>query len=187
MKNIGFSFLSYLLLFDQPACAWDINDLMRLMSENPGGKANFVETHKIAALKKPIQSTGYLIYTPPAHLERKTLTPKPESLVLDGDILRYESQAGIVSLNVKSQSGVGCLVDSILNVLSGNKPRLEKDYTLSLSGTPQRWLLELKPIDQKLSEFISNISISGHGNTVMSFNYIQDDGDKSFINLQHLK
>src|SRR5436190_3070454 len=72
------------------AAEWDIDQLMRGLAQIRGDRATFVEKKFIAILDKPVESSGELIYTAPDRLEKRTLKPKPETMVVDQGILLIE-------------------------------------------------------------------------------------------------
>ena len=85
--------LGYLLLIAvalPASAAFDIGQLMGDLARHKGGKAKFVEKKYFAILDKPVISTGEMTYTAPDRLEKRTLTPKVETLLLDKDILSIE-------------------------------------------------------------------------------------------------
>ncbi len=173
-----------LMISSATAFAWDVNDLMATLAKNPGGKATFTEKRTLSVLDKPLQMTGELVYSPPNYLEKKTIAPKPELFVLDGDRLQYEAQGKKYSVNINSQPELVAFVDSIRGTLTGNKKRLEENYALSLTGSPKRWSLTLLPNDPQIAKFVSKITVSGYENKVVQIEYLQADGDKSIMNIQ---
>ena len=60
---------------------------MANLAKHPQGAATFTETKTISILDQPIESSGELLFIAPARLEKRTLKPKPETMVLDGDTL----------------------------------------------------------------------------------------------------
>ena len=62
----------------------DLDEVMRLLAMRRHGRVEFVEQHFLAILKRPVESSGELRYDAPDHLEKRTLLPRPENLVLDG-------------------------------------------------------------------------------------------------------
>ena len=70
--------------------AWDLQQLMDSLAQHKSGRATFVETKRIAMLDKPVESLGELVFVAPDRLEKRTLKPKPESMIVDGDALTLE-------------------------------------------------------------------------------------------------
>ncbi|HQX06122.1 MAG TPA: outer membrane lipoprotein carrier protein LolA, partial [Zoogloea sp.] len=75
-----------LTLASLPAvAAWDLPQLMTELARNQGGRAHFTERKYIALLDKPVVSSGEMRYVAPDYLEKRTLTPRLEVMVLDKD------------------------------------------------------------------------------------------------------
>ena len=84
-----------------PAFAtFDVAQLMNDLARHKGGTAKFVEKKYIALLDRSVVSTGELTYSAPDRLEKRTLTPKPETLRLDKDLLSIEREKQKLSINL---------------------------------------------------------------------------------------
>ena len=182
MKRIGV--LSLLTFVALPALAWDIDTLMRDLAHHQGGRARFVETKSIALLDKPVVSTGELLFTPPARLEKRTVQPKPELMVLDGDQLRLERGKHKFTVRLSEQPEALAFVDSLRGTLTGDKAALEKSYKLRLAGSEERWTLDLLPDDQRIAAFVLRITFGGTRNRVEWIRYLQADGDSSVMTIE---
>jgi len=125
-----------------------------------------------------------MTYTAPDRLEKRTLTPKVETLLLDKDILSIERDKQKLSINLANQPEALAFVDSIRGTLSGNRAALEKNYALHLSGNQDKWVLTLLPSDQKISAMVLRITVSGSRNQVRSIEYLQTDGDRSLLSIE---
>lgn len=178
--------LGYLLLIAvalPASAAFDIGQLMGDLARHKGGKAKFVEKKYFAILDKPVVSTGEMTYTAPDRLEKRTLTPKVETLLLDKDILSIERDKQKLSINLANQPEALAFVDSIRGTLSGNRAALEKNYALHLAGNADKWVLTLLPSDQKIASLVQRITVSGSKNQVRVIEYLQADGDRSVLNI----
>ncbi len=60
-----------------------------MLARVPESNATFVEVKTLAMLTRPLRASGRLAYRRPAHLEKITLEPQAESLVVDGDKLTF--------------------------------------------------------------------------------------------------
>ncbi len=176
-----------LLAIALPAAAWDIDTLMRDLARHRGGHARFVEKKTIALLDKPVASSGELLYAPPARLEKRTVLPKPELLLLDGDTLTLERGKQKFTVRLAQQPEALAFVDSLRGTLNGDKAALERSYKLRLSGTEQRWTLDLLPDDQRIASFVVRITIGGSRNQVEWIQYLQADGDSSVMTIEPLE
>ena len=159
---------------------WGLPELMQLLAQHKSAKASFVERKYIAFVDQPIESSGELAFTAPDRLEKRTLAPRTESLVLEGDNLRVE-QAGKrpLSINLQSRPEAAAFVESIRGTLAGDLAALQKYYTLDLSGRAERWTLVLVPKQPRMQKIISRIRIEGAQSLVKLITFEQADGDRS--------
>lgn len=176
--------LTFLAVSSTWAGTWDIDTLMRGLAKHEGGKARFVETKTIALLDKPVVSSGELNYVPPARLEKHTLKPRQELMVLDGDQLRLERGKQVFSIRLSEQPEALAFVDSLRGTLAGDKAALEKNYKLRLSGTEDKWTLDLLPDDQRIAAFVLRITFGGSRNHVDWIRYLQADGDSAVMTIE---
>jgi outer membrane lipoprotein-sorting protein len=178
--------LTLLFALPAPAANWDVDTLMRSLAKHDGGRAKFVETKTIALLDKPVVSSGELNYVPPARLEKRTLKPKQELMVLDGDQLRLERGKQVFSIRLSEQPEALAFVDSLRGTLAGDKAALEKNYKLRLSGSEERWTLDLLPDDQRIAAFVVRITFGGTKNRIEWIKYLQADGDSAVMTIEPL-
>ena len=179
---------SLLLCLALPAfAAFDLAQLMTDLAKHKGGKARFVEKKTIALLDKPVISTGEMSYSAPDRLEKRTLTPKPELLTLDKDLLSIERDKQKLTINLSSQPEALAFIDSIRGTLSGNRAALEKNYGLYLAGNSDKWVLTLLPSDQKIAALVLRIVVSGSKGQVRSIEYLQADGDRSLMTIEPIE
>src|SRR5574343_280547 len=165
------------------SAAFDVGQLMSDLAKHKGGRAKFVEKRYLAVLDKPLIATGEMTYTPPDRLEKRTQTPKVETLTLDKDILSIEREKQKLSINLANQPEALAFVDSIRGTLSGNRAALEKNYALHLAGNADKLVLTLLPSDQKIANMVQRITVTGSKNQVRVIEYLQADGDRAVLNL----
>ena len=160
---------------------WDIERLMQALARVQVGRADFVETKTIAMLDKPVVSSGQLFYVAPDKLEKRTLKPRPESMIIEGNTLVIERGRQNITMQVDSAPELAGFVNSIRGTLAGDRRALERSFALSLEGPPQRWLLTLKPLDQRMAAAVASIRIAGVQDDVRSVEILQADGDRSVM------
>lgn len=168
------------------AAAWDIDQLMRGLAQIRSGHARFVEKKTIAILDKPVESSGELFYTAPDYLEKRTIKPKPESMILDRGTLVIERGRQKHGLQLQDYPELAAFIDSIRGTLAGDRKALERNYRLSLDGTAERWTLQLLPVDEKMQAVIKRIRVAGSLDTVRSIEITQADGDSSLMLIERL-
>lgn len=161
------------------AASWDIDQLMQGLAQIRTGQASFVEKKTIAMLDRPVESSGELFYRAPDHLEKRTLKPKPESMIVDGGKLVIERGQKKYRLQLADYPELAAFIDSIRGTLAGDRKALERNYRLSLDGTAEHWTLQLVPIDEKMQAVVKRIQIAGVRDAVRSMEITQADGDSS--------
>jgi len=166
------------------AAAFDVGQLMAELAKHPGGRASFTEKKYLAVLDKPVVSSGEMSFRPPDRMEKRTLSPRPETLVLDKDVLSLERDKRKLSIRLETQPEALAFVDSIRALLAGDRTTLEKTYLLLLSGSPQKWVLSLLPSDQRIAALVLRITVSGSGNQIHSIEYLQADGDRTVLSIE---
>jgi len=159
--------------------AYSIDQLMAELAQHKGGRARFVEKRHIALLDKPVLASGEMTYTPPDRLEKRTLLPKPETVVLDKDMVSMERDKRTLFINLASRPEVQAFVDSIRSTLSGNRKSLEQHYTLQVKGNSSQWMLVLVPSEPSIASLLQRITVTGNGGQVRHIEYLQADGDRS--------
>jgi len=168
------------------AADWDLDQLMRDLAQNRSGRASFVEKKSIALLDKPVESSGELFFRAPDHLEKRTLKPKPESMVLDQGILVIERGRQKHRLQLQDYPELAAFIDSIRGTLAGDRLALERSYRLSLDGRAEHWTLQLLPVDEKMQAVVKRIRIAGARDAVRSIEITQADGDSSLMLIEKL-
>ena len=184
------SFLVALLALALPvfshAADWDIDQLMQTLAQTRSGHVSFVEKKSIAMLDAPVESSGELFYTAPDRLEKRTLKPKPETMILDQGTLLVERGRQKHSLQLQDYPELAAFIDSIRGTLAGDRKALERNYHLSLDGSSQNWVLQLLPVNEKMLAVVKRIRIAGAGDEVKRIEIFQADGDSSVMLIEKL-
>ncbi|HMA06906.1 MAG TPA: LolA-related protein, partial [Ramlibacter sp.] len=173
--------LAIMSLSPSAFAAWDLQQLMDSLAQHKSGRATFVETKRIAILDKPVESSGELVFVAPDRLEKRTLKPKPEAMIVDGDALTLERGSQKRRMQLQAYPEVAAFIDSIRGTLAGDRKALERSYRLSLDGSPDGWNLQLVPIDEKMKAVVQRIRIDGVRDQVKTIAITQADGDSSLM------
>jgi hypothetical protein len=168
------------------AAEWGLDQLLRSLAQIRSDHAGFVEKKFIAMLDKPVESSGELFYTAPDYLEKRTLKPKPESMILDHGTLLIERGRQKRDLQLQDYPELAAFIDSIRGTLAGDRNGLEHNYRLSLEGTAEHWTLQLLPLDDKMQAVVKRIRIAGVHDAVRSIEITQSDGDSSIMLIEKL-
>lgn len=163
------------------AADWDLQQLMDSLARHKSGRATFVETRRLAVLTKPIESSGELVYVAPDKLEKRTLRPRPESMIVDGDALTVERGNRRYQVQLQAYPELAAFIDSIRGTLAGDRKALERSYQLGMSGAADSWVLQLTPLDDRMKAVVQRIRIAGARDQVNSIEITQADGDSSLM------
>jgi len=161
------------------AADWALPELMGQLALQKSGKASFVEKKFIGILDKPLESSGELSFEAPDRLEKRTLKPRAESLLLVGNKLTVAlPDKKPMDLRLQDHPEIATVVESIRGTLSGDQTALEKNYRIELSGTPAKWQLTLTPIPAAVAKIMRQIRIAGAEATIKNITMEQADGDR---------
>lgn len=163
--------------------AWGLDQLMQALARNKSGHATFVEKKYIGMLDRPVESSGELIYSAPDRLEKRTLKPKPESMVLVGNTLTLERGPRRYVLVLQDYPELGAFTESIRATLAGDEKALARVYDIALNGTEQRWTLTLRPLQPKMAAAVQSIVLQGRAAEVRSIEIEQTDHDRSVMTI----
>lgn len=156
-----------------------IKALMQTLAEAKPSHATFIEKKYIALLDEPVESTGELFFTAPSHLEKRTLTPKKESLIVDGNKILIERGSKTLYFTMQNLPELGVFINSIRGTLAGDLNTLQRHFKLSITGTAKQWQLTLIPTNQKMQALLQHIQIAGLKNQIKTIEVTQVDGDYS--------
>jgi hypothetical protein len=178
--------LGALLALPAGATVFGIDELMAGLAQTGGGRARFVERKELAILSAPVESSGELLFVPPARLEKRTLAPRREALLVDGDHLVFERGDKRYELSLAATPEAAAFVDSIRGTLAGDRQALESAYRLRLSGTREAWTLVLFPRLARMQAIVAEIRIEGVRGKVSRITIEQADGDRSLMQITPL-
>lgn len=170
---------------ETPSAAWDVKELMQSMRQVKTARATFVERKYLSIVSGPLESSGTLLYNAPDRLEKHTLLPAPESLVLAGDELTITNEAKHQrrTLALQDYPIVWAFVESIRSTLAGDLPTLSRFYSVGLEGDAAQWRLILTPSEPSIQAAVSEIRIVGGRNQVASIEIIEPGGDRSVMTI----
>jgi hypothetical protein len=179
--------LAALLALSTPlarAASDDLPEVMRLLAARRHGQVDFVEQHFLSVLKRPVESYGVMIYDAPNRLEKRTVEPRPEDLVLDGHELTVERKGRTHVLDLAAYPQILPFIESLRATLAGDLPALERVFDVDFSGNLERWTLALSPRDSKVSKTVSRVRIDGSRDMLIKVEILEANGDRSLMTLR---
>lgn len=175
-----------LLAWALPAGAADLDlaTLFRALAAQKPQAATYVETRHLALLDKPLESRGELAFTPPDRLEKRTVSPRAERVLVEGDRVTLERGGKTLRMGLRDNPAVAILVESIRATLAGDLAGLTRAYSAALQGTRAKWKLTLRPLDPALATLVEHVEISGAEARVRTVEIFQADGDRSVLTIE---
>lgn len=167
------------------ATAWGLPQLMQSLAQVKQTQGRFAEKKYLAVLDVPLTSSGTLSFAAPGHLEKHTLEPKQESLVLDAGVLTIENKARKQkhTLVVQQYPAVWAFVESIRSTLAGDQATLERFYKVQLKGDAAKWRMKLLPRERQAGGMVKEIVVSGRGDRVTSVEMLEVNGDNAIMTI----
>jgi outer membrane lipoprotein-sorting protein len=168
------------------ADAWGPQQLMAELAQREHAQASFVEAKYLRLLSRPLALSGTLSYTPPDRLEKRTLSPNEEILVVDGDRVSVEIKARRIkrTLSLQQHPVLWAFVESLRATLRGDLETLQRFYRIELAGDAAGWRLALTPSERRMSAVISEIRIGGGDGRVRSIEILETRGDRSVMRIR---
>jgi outer membrane lipoprotein-sorting protein len=166
-----------------------LTGIMADLAAMSGRRADFTEEKHLASLTTPIVSQGELLYRRPAYLEKNTTSPKPERLVVNGDVLTIQAGSDGVArqIDLPSHPVVQAMVDTIRGTIAGDLATLQHYYTITEDGDRAGWHLTLIPIDPRMARQIKVIDVTGRGIDVQRIRTTEANGDEDLLTIKTIE
>ena len=163
---------------------FDLAQLMQTLAQAKAGEATFVETRSVAMLERTLESSGRLSFEAPDTFVRETLKPRRERFAVVGNTVTMSLGQRSRSVPLDSVPEAAVIVEAIRGTLTGNRAALERHFDVTVSGTPQRWSLELKPREPRLRALVIAVRVSGQQAEVREMTVALADGDSSVMRIE---
>jgi hypothetical protein len=161
-----------------------LDEVMGLLAMRQHGRVEYIEQQFLAVLKHPVESSGELRYDAPDHLEKRTLLPHPENLVLAGGELTMERGGRRQVVDLHRYPQLQPFVESIRATLAGDRSTLERFFHVQFDGSVQRWVLTLVPLEHQAKLSVAQVQIDGSRDQLLKIEIRQPDGDRSLMTLR---
>ncbi|CAN7181481.1 outer membrane lipoprotein carrier protein LolA [Variovorax sp. LjRoot290] len=183
LERWGRGLLAVLAFSASSAWALDLPELMGLLAKQKSGEARFTEQRFVRGLEGPLDASGTLSFQAPDRLTRRTLTPRPETMAVDGNTLTLSRGGRTRTMTLDSMPELLGMVEAMRGTLNGNTQSLARYFRTSVSGTPDKWTLDLVPIDEKLAAQVRTLRLSGRAGEVLGIEMEFIGGDRSVMSI----
>lgn len=161
----------------------DLDRVMQALAQRQHGHVTFVEHKFLAVLERPLESSGELFYDAPDRLEKRTVKPRDESLVLERGVVTVQRGRRKYVLDLGEYPQIVPFIESIRATLAGDRAALERVFQLTFGGNFDHWTLVLVPSDVRLSATVKEIHIEGSQDALQSVEIREGDGDRSLMTI----
>jgi len=159
------------------------DELLQLLAARRHGHVTFTEVQQLAMLDRPLESSGELWYEAPDRLEKRTLKPRAQTLILEHGVLTARRGHRTYVMALRDYPQVVPLVESIRATLAGDRAALERTFRVQFDGTLDAWTLLLVPVDTTLAGAVKDIRIAGERDAVRTVEIRHSDGDRSLLSI----
>jgi hypothetical protein len=165
------------------AGASGLDEVLALLAARRASHVSFTEVHALAILTRPLESSGELLYEAPDHLEKRTLKPKSETLVLEHGVLSATRGHRTYELRLEEQPQLLPFIESIRATLAGDRAALERYFTTGFAGDVAHWTLTLVPKDARIARRVARIRIEGERDAIHTVEIRQTDEDRTLMTI----
>jgi outer membrane lipoprotein-sorting protein len=158
--------------------------LMQTLAQVRAGEGTFVERRTVQMLERTLESSGRLSFEAPDTFVRETLKPRRESVKVVGNNVTMSQGNRSRTLSLDAAPEAALIFEAIRGTLTGNREALEKNFKASVSGSTERWSLELVPREVLLRERVVSIRMSGVRALVREVLVVMADGDRSVMTIE---
>jgi len=168
----------------QAQTAFDLPQLTQLLSQVKTGEATFKEKRTVDMLERTLESSGRLSFAAPDTFVRETLKPRQEKVAVVGNSVTMSAGSRSRTVPLDSVPEAAVIMEAIRGTLTGNRELLERHFNAVVSGNPQRWVLELVPIEPRLRELVRSVQLGGQQSQVREVTVTMADGDRSVMTIE---
>jgi hypothetical protein len=167
-----------------PARALELPEVMKLLGHRASGEARFTEQRFVHGLDQPLVSSGTLSFSAPDRFERRTLTPRPETLRVEGNQVTMSRGGRTRTLALDASPEAQVAVEAVRGTLTGNAEVLQKYFKVQVEGDADKWTLDLVPLDRSTAGPLLEVRLSGHRGALHTVETTLAGGDHSVMSIE---
>ena len=166
-----------------PSHADALDALLERFAARPAGHAAFTEVHELAMLERALSSSGELRYRAPDYLEKRTLHPRTETLLLDKGRLIIERGGHRREVELAAHPELVPYIESIRATLAGDRAALERYFVVELGADGPSWTLRLTPRAGAAEGSVAEVRMRGVADAIREVQILLKDGDRSRLSI----
>ena len=130
-------------------------------------RATFVEEKELPELERPLVARGELSWRAPDRLEKRTVDPFEERLLVEGDRLLLDLRGRRQEMALDAAPEIRPLVEAVRATLAGDAATLAAHHRIAFSGDLARWRMVLTPRSTRALAAVQRIVLEGEGAFVL--------------------
>ena len=163
---------------------FDLAQLTQLLASKRSGEATFVEKREVSVLDRTVMTSGRLSFEAPDTFVRENLKPQRERVAVVGNMVTMSRGDRSRTVALDSVPEASVIIEAIRGTLTGNRESLQKLFETGVSGSAERWSLELVPRDARLRAQVATVRVSGRQAEVREMQVVMPDGDRSTMTIE---
>jgi hypothetical protein len=160
-----------------------LDAILAALAQHPHGEVKFSEETRSQLLARPVHSEGVLRFDAPDRLEKQTLAPSAEDLIVEGDVVTIIRGPHRSSIRLNQYPKLSPLLEGIRATLSGNRTALEQRFQVTVAGATGGWELQLTPLAGTVDAEFTRIVLQGRDDVLEHVMLEQRNGDRTNIAL----
>jgi hypothetical protein len=104
-------------------------------------------------------------------------------MTVDGNTLTLSRGGRTRTLTLDSMPELLGMVEAMRSTLNGNVQTLQRYFRSTLTGTADKWTLDLVPIDEKLAAQVRSLRLTGKAGEVLGIEMEFIGGDRSVMSI----
>ena len=148
-------------------------------------RAEFTQTKQMAALKRPLVTTGRLVFSRSHGVLWQIEQPYRMSYLLgENRIVEMAADGTRRERGLRDVPGLAQVGRIFRALLGANTSALRETFEVGVQGDPARWEIDLKPRQAQLAQFLSGLHLSG-GRFVEAIRIDEVGGDNTQIRFRN--
>lgn len=140
----------------------------------------YQEEKHLRILEQPLTSSGLLHFEPPDTLVREIDGWRGTVYRIEGNQVSISEGGRILrQIDLQAIPELAGFASILRALLAADIETLEKQYTLTLTGTVESWTLHLSPRNEPLSQLVERVSIEGGNGRLQMVEILESGGNRS--------
>ena len=166
----------------------EFKKLSEALSATKALKADFSQSKKIKVLKRPLKSSGELIFDRSIGVYWKLKAPFESTVVIDNSKLTsIDDEGKKITIQAKEKPMLYGFTKIFLSIFSGNTDELKKHFEIYYGKQSDKWEIGLLPKSSELKKVLTKILLSGQKTTVSAIKLWESNGDLTDIHFSNIK